>query len=169
MAIKTNKERLIELIDRNNPIKPIPFDIENVDILLPSEDIGQGWNTKVTVVGITGNGYRKEADVYYTRVTLSELGENITLYAPDYFTPESLLEALNFVKGTSIGLDDVKELTIPSISYDDLQLFTVHADPLSLAWIGRVDVKLGRIVSDDMVNLLHHYLHVTLPFREATY
>lgn len=169
MAVKTNKERLIELIDRNNPIKPIPFEADNISFKEPVQDIGSNWNTRVTVVGITGHGYRKEADVYYTRVSLQEIGQNLTFYAPDLFTKESLLDSLNFIKGTTLDLSDFEDFTVPSISYDDLQLFTLTANPLSLAWVGKLDIQLGRIVSDDMVNLLHHYLHVTLPLREATY
>lgn len=169
VAMKTNKQRLVELIDRHNPIKPIPFNTDNIDFKNPVPDAGSHWNTRVTVIGIAGHGYRKEADVYYTRVSLQELGERITLYAPDSFTQDSLLEALNFVKGTTLELSDLESFTIPEISYDDLQIFTLTANPLSLAWIGKLDIQLGRIVSDDMVNLLHHYLHVTLPLREATY
>lgn len=165
----TSKERLIKLIDRNNPLKPLPFSSDNISFKNPVPDLGQHWNTKVTVVGIRGHGYKNEADVYYTRVPLNEISDSLVLYSDTEFTADQILQELNFVKGTTVDYEDLLPFTVPVLSYDELQLFSLTASPLSLAWIGKVDVRVGKIVGDDIINPLHYFLHVTVPAMEANY
>lgn len=162
---------LLNLINATNIIQQ-PLTLEDVSFSAPIIDIGDGWNTKVTVDSLPGSRYIGSVDVCYNRPHLVELNNSVinNIISEVPFTPEIILELLNTSRGTDFTVDDMEIITIPVIGIGDVASITLTMKSNSLAWIGdtNVSVLYGLPSNTDILHqLVNHILpnndYLTIP------
>jgi len=157
-------DKLLDLLNINNP-NTVRFDSSNISFSLPTEDIGNGWNTKITVNAIPNSKYVGSVDLFYHRIPLSDVGNNLWLFSDEPFTTESIVEILNSAKNTFLLVTDMDAIAIPEMRVGDIASVNLIAHRESLGWIGNVDVNL--IVGfPSIASRLHTLVNTTLPGSE---
>ena len=155
-----NQDTIIALINADNPID-IPHTSESITLSLPVVDIGESWNTKLTVSSVDGYGYFGDVDVFYHRIELAELGP-INLLSETPFTRETIVALLNSRKGTELDVSDVVDLFVPDMALGETGTVVLAAQADSLGWTAEAEIALLFGLPEN-VDLLHQLVTVTFP------
>lgn len=154
---------LLNLINSENPHQK-DLTLADVTFSEPTIDIGENWNTKVTVDSIPGSRYIGSVEVCYMRPHLAELNNSVisTIISEVPFTPEIILNLLNTSRGTDFTVGDMEEITIPVINMGDIASITLVMKSNSLAWVGDTNVSVLYGLPSN-TNLLHELLNHVFP------
>ena len=153
--------KLIDLINADNP-HPALLSKNNITFSIPTVEVGESWNTVVTVSAIQGSGYVGEVDVRYKRIDLTELGSSVGLISENVFTPDTVVSVLNKSRGAFLGIEDIDFITVPPMGVGDIETIALVARSDSLGWTGRINVSL-LVGLPDNISLLHELLNIKLP------
>lgn len=159
--VMSSINKLIDLINADNP-HPALLSEKNITFSVPIVDIGETWNTAVTVSAIKGSGYVGQVVVRYNRIDLSNLGSEIGIISEEAFTADTVVSILNRTRGSFISLDDVSSIAIPVMNVGDIETIALTAKTDSLGWTGRVDISLLMGLPEN-TGLLHELLNIELP------
>jgi hypothetical protein len=137
----SSSEKLRELLNLEfTPQKE--FNEKNIRFDAPSTDIGENYNTSLTVKGVPGKGYYGNVDVKYLRVSLADLGSAVVLRKEGQLTIEEITTMLNSLLSTFLSPDDLVPVTVPVLNPGDTASLTLTADPESLGWMDSVTITL---------------------------
>ena len=154
-------ERLMELINSSNP-QTTPFDSNSIKFSDPISDLGNGWNTKITISAMPDSKYEGTVDMHYTRIDLSRIGTGLWLFSDYPFTIQNIVDILNATKNTFLLSEDMGVINIPNMRTGDIDTIKLTTNPKSLGWIGEVNVNLI-IGFPGIANILHQLVNFTLP------
>lgn len=143
--IRRSKERLyIVLNEQFSP--PKEFGDRTLTFKEPSKVDEHDRNTLVTIEGIPGRGYYGEVDVYYDRLSLSDMVEPFIYRTLTTINHHNLANAISNKTGIDLSPHDVISFEIPQLEDGDTRTVEVFASPRSLQWTGSVSivVEYGR-------------------------
>lgn len=147
-----SNEKILFLVNESNG-PPKLLTSENVSFDIPAPDVGDTWDTKVILKSVPGKGYIGDAELFYTRIPLEDLGLPQTLRSVSGFTKETMLGMFNGKLGSFVGVDDLEPFEVPDIGIDETKTVTLVAKPTSLGWRGTAEITLsyGRTYLDAVV------------------
>lgn len=122
---------------------PQIFNDQRITFGVPTDAPEDATDYDSVVIGsaIPGMGYYGDAEIHYTRVPLTNLGD-VTLASLTAFTPATLITALNAQCEAFLDVVDLETFTIPTIPEGGSAPLTLTADPSSLGWKGSVTVTI---------------------------
>lgn len=158
----SSPDKLLALINADNPHNP-PLTFDSVALSNPAVDVGDAWNTKVTVSSVPGHGYFGDVDVFYTRPGLSVLGSNVGLLSEQPFTADSIVSLLSAKRQADVTLSDLDVFTVPHLTVlGEMQSVVLVAKSDSLGWTGATEVAL-LFGLPPRVDLLHQLVTQIMP------
>lgn len=138
------KTQLLALL--NSTYSPTnAFDEGNLEFSVPVADTSQpGFNTKLTLTGVSLEGYKGTKDVFYNRVDLAAL-TGMSMVVSDN-TEVTILAALNTQHATFLFTEDITEFSVhdwdPGTESDTVFDQILTANSTSFGWIGTVSISL---------------------------
>lgn len=135
-------DKLIILLNETfNP--PKLFSDQRISFGVPvAVEDASDYNTVVDASAIPGMGYYGDAEIHYTRVDLSRIG-NVTIRSLNPFTLEYIVSVLNAQFNAFLDVKDLQPVTIPDVPVGGAVSLVLTADSASLGWIGQVSVSLS--------------------------
>jgi hypothetical protein len=160
-------KQLLELINSNNP-SIVPFSTVNISFSEPVVDIGDTWNTKITVSAIPSAGYVGSVDLYYNRIDIAEFGVGIWLFSDTQITNDSLIDLLNINRNAFLLVSDIEPIAIPDMVLGDIMVFPITIKNNSINWIGNNSVStiIGFPVIAENLNILVNTVFPTNNYLE---
>ncbi len=154
-------DQLLALINSSSNAA-VPFDLTNISFGTQVPDSSTSQNTKITVQSVAGAGYVGSVDLFYNRISLTELGNVVWLFSDVPFTPDSVIALLNASMNSFLLVDDVDSVVIPTMRVGDICIVSLIAKPDSINWTDNIDTSLiiGFPSFEDSFNTLMNF---TLP------
>ncbi|EKD22663.1 MAG: hypothetical protein ACD_84C00018G0004 [uncultured bacterium] len=154
-------DKLLELLNNDNP-RQIKFDRTNVTFSNPIENIGEGYNTRINVDSVPGGGFLGNVDVFYHRINLADLGNDIWLFSDMPFTEDMIISMLNTSRNAFLLASDLDAMAVPIMAVGDIRSIVFTTQPNSVNWIGSNNAMLI-IGFPGIVSRLDLFLNTTLP------
>jgi len=140
----SSTDRILQMVTEKNhptyPLTPARVALSNLMVENASDH-----NTRVTMRARgAGSNYTGEVALFYTRVSLSALGD-VYAWQEEPFSITALLSAINVAKKAQMTGEDVTNLDVPASRPGEPLSFTLSAQDASLVWLGntRVNVLTG--------------------------
>lgn len=158
----SSRDKLLALINADNPW-PMPLNFKCVSFSDPLPDLGQAWNTKVTVSAIPGFGFTGHVDVFYHRIGLPDTGY-IGIFTEEQLTPETLTALLALQKNIDIPVEELEDFSIPMFeAVGDMGTVVLAAKSNSYGWMGTTTAEVLFGFTQQSLDDLHTLLTVTMP------
>jgi len=160
-------ESLLNIVNADNPIQQ-PITAADVVFSDPIEDIGETWNTKVTITAIPGSRYTGSVDICYHREPLDVLNNSVIneVISDVPFTREMILNLLNSSRDTTFTLSDMACcFCVPDIELGDVASINLTVKSNSLEWIGDTNISVLYGLPTN-IGLLHQLLNHVFPNDE---
>lgn len=155
-------DSIVRLIKEKNPqtaqkLKSTDVVVSNVEVVASGP-----YNSMARVSATPSSDYYGGVEVFYNRIPLSVLGEEIALRSAMPITLQLVVDCINKTKNAHLTVDDV-EITVPTnLKVGDVGTVTVRAKANSLGWIGSVDVAYLYGLPEE-IDILHIHVNFTLP------
>src|ERR1700693_5427518 len=130
----TTEDILIAQINLQNAAAQLTT--SNVAFGNPVADAETQWNTRVTISALPHSGLADSVDVYYDRINLQDVGNNVSLVQEAPFTVQSLLDALNAAEASTILLSDLQTVVLPNQTTGVVLTVPLTANAITLGWYG---------------------------------
>lgn len=138
--------------------------LKSTDIVVSkTEALANGpYNSKAFVSATPSSDYYGGVEVFYNRIPLSVLGEDIALRSAMPITLQLVVDYINKTKNAHLTVDDVEMIVPTNLKVGDIGTVTVRAKAESLGWIGSVDVAYLYGLPEE-IDILHIHVNFTLP------
>ena len=155
-------DSIIRLIKEKNP--QTAQSLKSTDVVVSKvEAIANGqYNSKAMVSATPSSDYYGGVEVFYNRIQLSVLGEDIAIRSALPITLQLVVDYINKTKNAHLTVDDVEMVVPTNLNVGDVGTVTVRAKADSLGWIGSVDVAYLYGLPEE-IDILHIHVNFTLP------
>lgn len=143
----TPKDRLVALINAQNPSLPIPITKKNLYFGRARLDpvSTDGVSSIVPTVGVLGTQYSDYADFHYKRINLSTAYDTVpAFYGVGADTLYGMLDDVNRFLGLNMTEQDVADVQIGYTAVGTITNITIQALPGSLAYTGSMVLEFHR-------------------------
>ena len=158
----TSLDEVIALLNRDNlPAKELTR--KNVSFSEPAVDVGELYNTRMTMSGVPVFGYYGDVEFFYTRLNLPELVPDTAMFAEAVMTKAETVAQLNRRYGLYLTEDDLEDFTPPTLNPGDTVSVPIQCRAGSLGFVGVVNLvyqygkpELTAVISQRTMGLLKH-------------
>jgi hypothetical protein len=138
----TPAENQLVILMNETFFPPKDFDNTRISFGTPVAVTASDHDTEMEVDGIPGRGYYGSAIVLYTRVSLTQLADQVNLYQQGQFTLATICSMLNAQFNTFLDPTDLVPMTIPSLEAGQYETITLTAAADSVGWKDSVDIVI---------------------------
>lgn len=144
---------LTEVNEKNIPKHPLT--LKNVKPGMPEPLVHEEFNTRMNLAAVPGTVYYNQVDIFYKRLTLSEILSDVTIRNTEAFTPQLLIDMLNSQYNLFLTIDDVEPFVPPVLEYGQSATITLTARDDSYGFLGSIEIEVvnGKTVVDSVIGV----------------
>lgn len=144
---------LTEVNEKNIP--KYPLSLKNVKPGVPEAVVHEEFNTRMNLAAVPGTVYYNQVDIFYKRLTLSEILPDATIRNTEAFTPQLLIDMINSQYNLFLTIDDVEAFVPPVLQYGESATITLVARDDSYGFLGAVEVEVtnGKTVVESVIGV----------------